>query len=325
MSIQKKEFMKKICWSSPKILLLIVVASLIALPFLIGAGFLSLVIEMLIMGIAASGLNLMMGYSGMVNFGPAGPYAVGAYTTALLLVKTGAPFGFAMIAGPVAAAMVGAIVGWFCVRLTHIYFALLTLAFSQLIFTIAYEWYGFTGGDNGIVGIRVPDFLAPIDHYYYFTLAITIVCLGLIWIIIHSPFGKTIQAYRENPERTEFIGIDTKRYRLKIFVLHSFFLGVAGSMYCGFNHNVFANYAHWLKGTDFMIACLLGGMYNFFGPVVGAAAYVFLEKLVISYTEYWLFVLGLIIILLSLFLSGGIVGFIAEKFSVIRGKYDTQG
>lgn len=325
MSIQKKEFMKRICWSSSNIWLLIVLAILIALPFLIGAGFLSLVIEMLIMGIAACGLNLMMGYSGMVNFGPAGLYAVGAYTTALLLAKTGVPFGFAMIAGPVAAAIVGAIVGWFCVRLTHIYFALLTLAFSQLIFTIAYEWYGFTGGDNGIVGIPVPDFLVPIDHYYYFTLAITIVCLGLIWRIIHSPFGKTIQAYRENPERTEFIGIDTKRYRLKIFVLHSFFLGVAGSMYCGFNHNVFANYAHWLKGTDFIIACLLGGMYNFFGPVVGAAVYVFLEKLVISYTEYWLFVLGLIIILLSLSLSGGIVGFIAEQFSIMRKKYDTQG
>lgn len=317
--------MKRICWSSSNIWLLIVLVPLIALPFLIGAGFLSLVIEMLIMIIAACGLNLMMGYSGMVNFGPAGLYAVGAYTTALLLVKTGAPFGFALIAGPVAAAIVGAIVGWFCVRLTHIYFALLTLAFSQLIFTITYEWYGFTGGDNGIVGVPVPDFLAPIDHYYYFTLAVTIVCLGLIWIIIHSPFGKTMQAYRENPERTEFIGIDTKRYRLKIFVLHSFFLGAAGSMYCGFNHNVFANYAHWLKGTDFIIACLLGGMYNFFGPVVGAAVYIFLEKLVMSYTEYWLFVLGLIIILLSLFLSGGIVGFIAEKFSRIRVKYDTQG
>jgi len=325
-SIQSKVFTKRGWWNWSGTWLLVVLAFLIVLPFLIKSGSLSSVIEMMIMSVAACGLNLMIGYSGMVNFGPAGLYAFGAYTTALLLVNTNMPFWFAMIAGPVMTAIAGIIIGWFCIRLTHIYFALLTLAFSQLIYTIVYKWYGFTGGDTGIVGIRVPDLLAPLNHYYYFTLVITFVSIGLMWIVVHSPFGKVVQAFRENPERTESIGVDIKRCRLKVFVLQSFFLGAAGSLYCGFNHNVFANYAHWLKGTEFILSCLLGGIYNFFGPIVGAAVYIFLEQLVISYTEYWPFILGIIIILLVMFLEGGLAGFISEKFHIIRMRYDdTQG
>lgn len=295
--------------------LAVVLAFFVILPSFISQGYVSLVIEMLIMAVASCGLNLIMGYAGMVSFGPAGLYAVGAYTTALLIVKGNVPFGLAIIAGPVGAAIVGVIVGWFCVRLTHVYFALLTLAFSQIIYTIIFQWYGFTGGDNGIVGIKVPHYLASINHYYYFTLIMAVICLGLMWLICNSSFGRALEAIRENPERTEFIGIHVRRYQLAAFVLSGFFLGAAGALFCGFNHNVFPDYAHWSKGADFLVVCLLGGMYNFVGPVLGSIVYILLDKIISSFTEYWPLVLGPIVVLAVLFLRGGIAGFVWEKFS----------
>lgn len=288
------------------------------LPLFIGLGSVSLVNEMLILAVAACGLNLILGYTGMVSFGPAGLYAVGAYTTALLLVYTKIPFGLTLIAGPLIAGIASVIVGWFCVRLTRVYFSLLTLAFSQIIHTIIFEWYGFTGGDDGIVEIPVPEFLESITNYYYFSLIIVVVCLALMWMIVNSPFGKTLQALRENPERTESIGIHVRRYQLSAFVLSGFFLGVAGSLFCGFNKNVFPDYAHWTKSSEMLVVCLLGGVYNFLGPVAGSIVYMFLDKLITSYTEYWPLVLGLVIIALLIFLRGGIVGFIAERVTIAR-------
>jgi branched-chain amino acid transport system permease protein len=290
-------------------------ALLVALPFLISEGWLSIVIEIMILMLAACALNVILGYGGMVSFGPAGLYAVGAYTTALLLTKTGIPFAIAMIAGPIAAGVAGAIVGWFCVRRTTVYFALLTLAFSQIIWTVIFEWYGFTGGDNGIVGVPVPDLLMSISHYYYFSLVTIAVLLIILWKIVNSPFGKTLQAIRENPGRTKFIGINVQRYQLVAFVISSVFLGAAGTLFCGFSHSVFPDYAHWVKSTDMLIVCLLGGIFNFSGPIMGSIIYILLSKLISSYTMYWLLLLGIIVVFLMLFMRGGIMGFILEKFS----------
>lgn len=291
-------------------------AALLALPQILPVGWLSLVTEMLILALAASGLNLMLGYAGMVSFGPAGLYAVGAYTTALILINTNLPFALAFAAGPFVAGLAAIFIGWFCVRLTHVYFALLTLAFAQIIHTIIFEWYDFTRGDNGIVDIPLPEILKSIPHYYYFSLIMVCLCLALLWMIIHSPFGKTLQAMRENPQRAESIGIPVRRYQLATFVLSGFFLGVAGSLFCGFNKNVFPNYAHWIKSTEMLVVCLLGGIYNFFGPIVGSIVYLFLDKVITGYTQFWPLVLGLIIILLLLFLRGGIAGFVAERLAI---------
>lgn len=300
--------------------LAIALAIFAVLPFCLSTGWVSVVSEMLILALAASSLNLLMGYTGLVSFGPAGLYAVGAYTTALLIVRGSVPFGLALIAGPIMTAMVSVIVGWFCVRRTAIYFALLTLAFSQLIHTIIFKWYSFTGGDDGIVGIPMPSFLFSINNYYYFTLACTVMCLVALWMIINSPFGKALQVIRENPGRAEFIGINVRRYQLIAFVIQGFFLGAAGSLFCGFSHCVFPTYAHWTKAIDIIIACLLGGMYNFLGPVAGSTVYILLNKAITNFTEYWPLTLGIVVVLLVLFLRGGIVGFISEKFSAIRGE-----
>ena len=210
------------------------------------------------------------------------------------------------------------LIGWFCVRLTHVYFALLTLAFAQIIHTIIFEWYDFTKGDNGIVDIRLPEILRSIPHYYYFSLIVVSLCIALLAMIIKSPFGKTLQAMRENPQRTESIGIPVRLYQLATFVLSGFFLGVAGSLFCGFNKNVFPDYAHWIKSTEMLVVCLLGGIYTFFGPIVGSIVYLFLDKVITGYTQFWPLVLGLIIIVLLLFLRGGIAGFIAERLALRR-------
>ncbi len=293
---------------------------LFLLPLFIPDSWISLVNEMLIMALAGCSLNLMLGYGGMVSFGPAGLYAVGAYTTAILLTRYGAPFAVAVLMAPVMAALVGSVVGWFCVRRSAVYFALLTLAFAQIIWTVIFEWYDFTGGDNGMVSIPIPDFVLSITRSYYFSLVIVLICLFLLWRIVHSPFGTTLQAIRENPTRTEFIAVNVRRYQLAVFVLSSLFLGVAGSLFCVFAGSVFPDYAHWVKSTDMLVICLLGGLYNFAGPVVGSAVYILISKMISKNTTYWMFFLGVIVVFLVLFMRNGMMGFLAEKLAQLRNR-----
>jgi branched-chain amino acid transport system permease protein len=293
---------------------------LFILPFFLRDSWVSLVNEMLIMALAGCALNLMLGYGGMVSFGPAGLYAVGAYTTAILLFRYSAPFAVAVLMAPIVAAIVGGIVGWFCVRRSAVYFALLTLAFAQIIWTIIFEWYDFTGGDNGIVSIPIPEALLSITRSYYFSLTIVLVCIFLLWRIVHSPFGTTLQAIRENPTRTEFIAVNVRKYQLAVFVISSFFLGVAGSLFCVFAGSVFPDYAHWVKSTDMLVICLLGGIYNFAGPIVGSVVYIFISKIISKNTTFWMFFLGIIIVFLVLFMRNGMVGFIWEKLSQGRNR-----
>jgi branched-chain amino acid transport system permease protein len=298
----------------------VLIVLLLALPFLIPDSWVSMATEMLIMSLAGCALNLMLGYTGMVSFGPAGLYAVGAYTTAILLARYHLSIVWAIVAAPILAGIAGAIVGWFCVRRSAVYFALLTLAFAQIIWTIIFEWYDFTGGDNGIVSIPIPEFFFTLSHCYYFALVIVGGCLLLLWTIVHSPFGKTLQAIRENPNRTEFIAIPLRRYQLAAFVISSVFLGVAGSIFCVFSGSVFPDYAHWAKSTDMLVVCLLGGFYNFAGPIVGSVIYILLSKIIAKQTMYWMFFLGVIIVFLVLFLRNGIMGFLSEKFSSVIGR-----
>ena len=230
------------------VMLAITFAILFTLPLCLGGGWISFANEILIVALSACSVNLLMGYTGMISFGSAGLYAVGAYTTAILITRYNVPFAFALVCGPVITLIISYIVGWFCVRRTATYFALLTLAFGQLLHTIMFEWYDFTGGDDGIVGIAIPEFLYSPTNGYYFTLAIVLACLLVQWIIVNSPFGKMLTCIRENPERAEFIGIDVHKSQLIVFVIHGFFLGIAGSLFCVFNRNVFPDYANWPKG-----------------------------------------------------------------------------
>ena len=287
------------------------------LPVFVGRGYVSLINEMLILAVAACGLNILMGYTGLVNFGPAGLYTVGAYATALILVNTSIPFGLALVAGPFTTTIISFFVGWFCVRLTSVYFSLLTLAFSEIIHIIIFNWYSFTRGDDGIVNIPIPEFWNYYS-YYYLSLIIVSACMALMWIIVSSPFGKTLQAIRENPHRTASIGIDVRRYQLAGFVVSGTFLGVAGSLFCGFNQNVFPDYAGPMKSMEMIVVVLMGGMYSFLGPLAGSIVFILLDKFITKYFQYWPLVLGMVVIILLLFLRGGIVGFIEERIALAK-------
>lgn len=311
--------MSRISWlgTSPRNALMLagLLVLMVVLPLLLGQSWLSITTEMFILALAASALNLMLGYTGMVSFGPAGLYAVGAYTTGVLMQKLGISIVPAMLAAPVVAGIVGFMVGWICVRRSAVYFALLTLAFSQIIWTIVFQWYSVTGGDDGLVSVPVPDFFFDITNCYYFMLATVTVCLLAIWKIVNSPFGLTLQAIRENANRVEFIGVNVKRYQLAAFVISSAFLGIAGSLTCVFSGSVFPDYAYWVKSADMLVICLLGGIYNFFGPLVGTVVYTVLTKIISEYTMHWHLVLGGIIVLIILAMRKGVVGTLANYWA----------
>lgn len=302
-------------------IIVLVIGLLVAvcLPFVIGHGWLSLITEMLIMGVAATAFNLMMGYGGLVSFGPAGQYALGAYVTGVLLVKLDMPFWMCMLIGPLAAGVLSIIIGWFCVRRTEVYFSLLSLAFAQVIYTIILKWYGVTGGDDGLVGIPVPDYLTSVENFYFFTLIITVVSLLVMWKIVRSPFGMVIQGIRENPRRAEFISIDVKSFQLALFTISAFFLGVAGSLYAVFNRSIFPANIDIAKSTDIIVVTLLGGMFNFLGPLLGSAIYILLNKIIANYTEYWSLVLGVVIVFIVLYAKEGAAGFIMEYLPHKKG------
>lgn len=262
----------------------------------------------------AMSLNFVLGYGGIFQFHHAVFYGVGAYTAALILTKTSLPMGIGFIAGPIAAAIVGLIIGWFCIRLSKLYFGMLQISLGSLVWAIVFRWYSFTGGDDGIHGIHMPPIISSLTSSYYFILFILIVSLFALYMIVKSPFGRTLQAVRDNPLRCETIGINVKRHQLKAIVIATFFAGVAGVLFVVLERTVFPDLLFWVLSLELCIMCLLGGWFTFAGPILGAAITVSLRTFVGIYTEYWTLVLGILLILLIFFLPEGVMGFIQEKF-----------
>ena len=261
--------------------------------------------------------NLLMGYTGMVSFGQAAYLGIGGYTAGLLLKNIpGLSFYLGLAAAPVGGALAALVIGYFCVRRTHIYFAILTLAFGHIVYLIAFKWYGFTGGDNGLIGIPVPGWIAEptFANYYKFVLVICVVAIYLLWRIVNSPFGKTLTAIRENPERADFIGVPVDRYRLYAFVLVGAFSGLAGALIMVNERSVYPDLAHWTQSTQVLLMSLLGGVYTFFGPIVGALLLRTMDAdITQNYPEIWQLFLGGVLVLILFGLPGGIVGFIQER------------
>ena len=289
-----------------------------AIPLTGSRFYIFLFTDIMIFGLFAVSLNLLIGYTGLVSFGHAAYFGIGCYTCALLITKANLPFGIAFAATGVFGAVAAVIIGFFCVRLTKIYFAMLTLAFSQIVWAIVFKWNALTGGDTGIYGIDFPKFLDSKIRYFYFVLFIVAVSLVVLRKIVNSPFGRILATIRDNPERTEFIGINVKLFQLIAFIISGFFSAIAGGLFAVFNHSVFPDFCHWPISAEVLIMTLLGGMYNFFGPMVGAGALLYLRLESTSYTEYWPFILGTILCLILFFAPGGIVGFIQDKI-VRRG------
>jgi len=287
---------------------------LLVLPFFAPRFYVYIIALIYVTSLLAMSLNLVVGHGGMFQFHHGVFYGVGAYTIALMLKKTSLPMWIGFIAGPIMAALVGLLIGWFCVRLTRLYFGMLQISLGSLIWAIVFRWYSFTGGDDGLPGILMPPLLAPLNNSYYFILIILVICLIVMYLILKSPFGNTLQAIRDNPQRCEAIGINVRRHQLIAIVIATFFAGVAGVLFVVLERSVFTELLFWVLSLEVFIMCLLGGWFTFAGPIIGAAIMVALRTFVGIFTEYWTLILGIVLILLIFFLPEGVVGFFQQFF-----------
>ncbi len=293
-------------------LILAAVVGILA-PHIISEFYLMILGEALIMSIFALAFNLLFGYMGQLSFGQAAFYGLGGYTVAMLLTKLQFNFWLSLVAGILVAGIVGLIVGYFCVKLRGIYFAILTLAFGQLLFVIIYKWHDFTGGDDGIQGVFPPEALKAPISYYYFILIVFAASVYLLWKVVNSPFGYVLKAMRENPERTEFLGINIARYQLMAFVMAAALSGLAGALWAPFYRSVAPFHLMWVKSGEPVMATILGGSTTFFGPVVGTFLMTFLHAYVLGFTYFWPVIMGSFILVVIFLLPGGILGFAQEK------------
>jgi len=287
---------------------------LLFLPPILPRFYIYILAVIFVTALVAMSLNMVVGHGGLFQFHHGAFYGVGAYTVALILTKTSLPMWVGFVAGPIIAALVGLLIGAFCVRLTKLYFGMLQISLGSLIWAIAFRWYSLTGGDDGIHGITMPSIISSSKGAYYFTLIVLAVCLIVMYMIFKSPFGATLQAIRDNPERCEAIGINVRRHQLIAIVIATFFAGVAGVLFVVVEGSVFPDLLFWVLSLEIFIMCLLGGWFTFAGPILGAAIMISLRTFVGIHTEYWTLILGIILILLIFFLPEGVWGYILEKF-----------
>ena len=275
--------------------------------------------QIAIYALFALSLNLLLGTTGLVSFGHVAYFGIGAYVCAILMKTLGVPFFLAFPAAGLGSGLFALVFGYFCVRLTKIYFAMLTLAFSQIVWAICFKWNDVTGGDQGLPDVPFPELgwmssLPGFGHfrigeqYFFLVLVLVALCFAALRRLVDSPFGRVLTTIRENPERAAFIGVNVRAYELAAFTVAGVFAGFAGALFGIFNRGVFADYVFWSKSADVMIMAILGGMQHFWGPAVGAAVVTLLNQQITSYTEYWPFFLGTILVVLLFGFPGGIMG-----------------
>lgn len=285
---------------------------LLILPPFVPRFFVYILALIYVTSLLAMSLNFLVGHGGMFQFHHAVFYGVGAYTVALMLTKTRLPVWVGFLAGPIVATFVGLIIGWFCVRLTRLYFGMLQISLGSLVWAIVFRWYSFTGGDDGIHGIPMPPLLSSLNRSYSFILLILAISLMILYLILKSPFGSTLQAIRDNPDRCAAVGINVRRHQLLAILVATFFAGIAGVLFVVLERSVFPDLLFWVLSLEIFIMCLLGGWFTFAGPIAGAAITVALRIFVGIYTEYWTLILGIILILLIFFLPEGVMGYFLE-------------
>ena len=271
-----------------------------------------LLIDMLIAALFAASLHFIMGPAGMHSFGHAAYFGLGAYAAALLVRSLQLPMEVALLVAPVAAGLGAFLYGWFCVRLSGVYLAMLTLAFAQITWAICFQWDTFTGGSNGLTGVWPAQWLSDKRNYYYLTLALVAGGVLLMHRILYSPFGYALRAGRDSVLRADAIGMDVKRLQWLAFVLAGTLAGLAGALYAFSKGSISPESLHVSKSIDGLVMVLLGGLQTLVGPVVGALTFTWLHDTVARNTDYWRAMLGAIILLLVLLFPQGIAGFVRQ-------------
>ena len=307
-------------FSPLKILFIVLIIAALALfPFVIKNRFyISLLNEMLIYGLLAMSLDVLLGYTGLLSFMHNAYLGISAYVVGLFLIHISpSSLWLACLAGVVFTSLVALPVGWVQVRTGGLAFALLTLAFGMMFHTIVWKWYSLTGGDDGLMGMPNPDItlfgLRIGDSgdpmvMYLFTLAVVTICFLLTRRIIRSPFGAVLEAIRENEERAAFIGVNVRRYKLLGWLLACMLAGIAGALFILCKGYIGPTTMSAFAGAGVLMMVLLGGMRTLWGPLIGAAIFIYLQDYISTMTEHWEIYLGLVVILLVLFLPTGFVG-----------------
>jgi branched-chain amino acid transport system permease protein len=298
---------------------LVLLVGLALLPVFAGNYLLAVSTEILIFVLFAASLHLMMGVGGMVSFGHAAYFGLGAYGAALLVRFVDAPMEVGLWAGPLLAVAGAAVFGWFCVRLSGVYLAMLTMAFAQIVWSVVFQWYDVTGGDNGILGIWPSKWAGDTSTFYYLTLAI--VTLGVLAIrrIVFAPFGYAVRGCRDSVVRAESIGMNRMSLQWLCFTLAGAFAGIAGVLYAYLKGSVFPDALSIPTSVDGLVMVLLGGIQTVAGPIVGAAVYEALSIYMTSETDMWKLILGGLIVVLVIAFPEGIVGFWHRRIHPLLG------
>ncbi|PYM63793.1 MAG: branched-chain amino acid ABC transporter permease [Candidatus Rokuibacteriota bacterium] len=297
-----------------------ILVGLIVLPFVLAPYQTVLLSYGLVFALAALGFNLLLGYTGLLSFGHSAYFGVGAYTVALLAkyLKVSSMEVF-VLGGIAASALVSALFGFVCVRYTKIFFGILTMALSQVLWSLAFKFFWVTGGSDGLrvptpslLGTAIPgrtdkiDFLA--HRYYFYVLFLFAAGVGLMWLIVHSPFGKALQAIRDNETRAEFVGVQVWRYRWVAFLISGVYTGLAGALWVVLNGLTTPDVLVWTFSGEIVFFTVLGGFQTFTGPIIGAVVFNYLKTFAVGYTVYWQLLLGVVLVVLVLALPAGIAG-----------------
>ena len=297
---------------------------LLTMPYWMNAvgGYTELASRVLVLGLAAMSLNFLLGFTGVLSFGHAAYFGLGAYGAAMTIkyIAPSTPLGIlvGVAAGTLAAMVIGALIA----RLRGVYFAMVTIAFGQVFYFIAFRWNSVTGGDDGVTGWKRQaldlgftriDLLGNDKAFYYFVLFCFAIAVTLMWLLLRSPFGRTLLAIRENERRARFLGIPVEQHIWLSFVISCFFVSIAGTLYALLNNFTDPRALRWDQSGTFVIMAVLGGMRSFWGPLIGAAIFVVLQDYVSSHTENWMSFIGLFFVLVVLFFPRGVLGMLRRK------------
>lgn len=284
------------------------------LPLILPTFYVWVLAEILAFTLFAGSLQLLVGSGGMLSFGHAAYFGLGAYGAALLMKQGGLPMPAAFLLGPLVAGAAALLFGIFCVRLSGVYFAMLTLAFAQIAFAIVHQWYEFTGGDNGILGVWPTAALASPLRYYYVALVAGAGGFALLRRVTRSPFGYTLRAARDHPQRCRAIGVDVRGHRLLAFLVAGVFAGLGGSVFVFLKGSAFPDYLSIPVSIESLVMILLGGIHALAGAPAGAAVYKLLDTVITQYTAYWQALLGAVLAFLVLAFPHGLVGFVQAQW-----------